>query len=399
MSFPRVTKMQSDIRDPQPGGADEGVCTRSAAARKGASALPVNQQSVLLLQETLPYHGGVPRKFLCMARHLPIGQFHFGGLYGGADSILPRIAETGAPVVNFGSNNPLLLFARLRSYIRRHEIRAILTYSFRAYCIAKAATFFGRCKVAFAACDFALRRKPLKHKLFRFLSRRDWVVANSRALLQGNAAPGHARGMLVYNGILPPRPMTRAEAREALGLPPDAVVVFYAADCLPLKDHATLLAAFAALAPRWPRLLLVLCGRNEGELPRRIAALEPPVRRRVLHFGPRDDMNLFYAASDIFAHPCYEEGFGIATAEALAAGLAVVAADAGGLPETVGDTGVLFEPRNPAALAAAIEGLLREPARAAELGERARERILRQFSVDDFKKNFLNAITTILEEP
>lgn len=356
--------------------------------------------NVLMLQEALPYHGGVPRKFLCLARNLPRGGFHFGSLRDTPDSILPRIAAEGAPVAAFGSRNLLIAPLRIRRYIKRHRIAAIFACSFRAYCAAKLASLFLPCQVVTCVCDFSLRRKPLKRALFGLIARRDWLVANSRALLEAHAVPGRPRAVLLYNGIEAPPPPDRTRTRQELGIPPEAQVLLYAADWQPYKDHPTLLAAFRMLAGRWPNLYLALCGR-EGGLPRQVedpALLGPPASRRVLLFGPRNDMERFFAAADLYVHPCYDEGFGGGAAEAMLAGVPVVAANCGGLPETVSDGGVLFEPRNPLALAEAVEGLLGDGARRAELAERGRRRATQAFSVEAFTGNFLALCQTILKE-
>ena len=358
-------------------------------------------KSVLLLQETLPFHGGVPRKFLCLAQQLPQGKdFHFGSLYDSADSILPRLGEAGHPVVDFKSNNLALLAWRVRSYLQRQGIAAILAFSFRSWCVAKAATVGLPCRVAACVCDFSLMRKPLKHALFRLMSHRDWIVANSRAMLKAHAVPGRPRAVLLYNGIAPLPAVGREQARAALGIPPEVTLLLYAADCQPYKDHATLLRAFGMLANRHPALGLALCGRSGG-LAQEIAdclGADSSVARRVMLLGPRDDMECCLAAADLYVHPCYEEGFGNAAAEAMLAGVPVIVADQGGLPEVVGDAGLIFEARNPDALARAIESLLNDPERRRVLAARGHARVRSFFDVGSFTQNFLIICQRILDE-
>lgn len=357
-------------------------------------------KNMLFIQESLPYHGGAPRKLYCLTSRLPRGPVHVGSLLKINDSILPKMEAAGASVVEFGSNNLALLVARVRRYIRQHDIRAVFALSFRSYCVAKAAAQLLPCKTVFWASDLALTRKPLKHRLFRLLSANDWILGGARILIDAHAAPGHRRSALIYNGVEAPRTMDKKQARRELGLPEDAQIILYAADCLPLKDHRTLFVAFKRLAPRHENLILALCGRT-GDLPADAdnpEVLGQPYSRRVRFYGPREDMHRFYSAADIYAHPCYIEAFGNAAVEAMLAGLPVVAAAGGGMPEIVGDGGLLFEPRNAEALVAALESLLMDEDRRTSLAERGQQRAISQFQPETFAKKFLGVCRLILEE-
>ena len=81
-----------------------------------------------------------------------------------------------------------------------------------------------------------------------------------------------------------------------------------------------------------------------------------------------------FASCSIFVMPSLFESYGIAAAEAMSFGKAVVATNVGGLPEVVDDCGILVPPRDPDALGAAISSLLRDEPRRKELGIRARDR-------------------------
>jgi starch synthase len=84
----------------------------------------------------------------------------------------------------------------------------------------------------------------------------------------------------------------------------------------------------------------------------------------------------------VFACPSLYEPLGIVNLEAMACGTAVVGSRVGGIPEVVADgrTGLLTPPGDPGALAAALNVLLGDPSRAAELGRAGRERALAEFS-------------------
>lgn len=80
-----------------------------------------------------------------------------------------------------------------------------------------------------------------------------------------------------------------------------------------------------------------------------------------------DDLAAIYALADAFVSPSAYEGFGFAVADALAAGVPTVVANNSSLPELCGDAGVLLPGLSADAVAAALEPLLRDPARAAAL--------------------------------
>jgi glycosyltransferase involved in cell wall biosynthesis len=116
----------------------------------------------------------------------------------------------------------------------------------------------------------------------------------------------------------------------------------------------------------------------------RIAALPAEVRDRVRLLGHRDDVPELLAAADVFAFPSHYEGLGGSLLEAMALALPIVASDLPAISEVVevGATGVLTPPRDPAALAAAIDGLLADPAGAAAMGARGRDRFLERFTAE-----------------
>jgi glycosyltransferase involved in cell wall biosynthesis len=80
------------------------------------------------------------------------------------------------------------------------------------------------------------------------------------------------------------------------------------------------------------------------------------------------------AAADLVVLPSLAESFGFAALEAMSLGRAVVASRAGGLPEVVGDAGLLADVGDAAGLARAITHLLRDRPQADALGRRGRER-------------------------
>lgn len=145
------------------------------------------------------------------------------------------------------------------------------------------------------------------------------------------------------------RPIPRAEARRALGLDGDAVIVLsHARVNLTNKlDPGPLLVALANLAPQHPRLRLLISTQPTSTL-EVVAA-----RARDLGVGdrlgvcvglPREQVPLLYAASDVVL--CLSdtliENYGLIAVEAMACGVPIVASNWGGYRETVtdGETGI-----------------------------------------------------------
>jgi mannosyltransferase len=185
-------------------------------------------------------------------------------------------------------------------------------------------------------------------------------------------------------------PADRAAAFAESGLPGR-----YAIGCFgrvrAQKGSDVFVEAMCRLLPRYPDFTAVLVGAITveqtafaNELKQRIAAagLQP----RIVITGELDiaEVQRWYRRLTIYAFTSRNEGFGLTLIEAMAAGAALVASRAGAAELVVEDgvTGVLTPPGDAEALVAALEPLMREPARAAAMGARARARVAERFSLD-----------------
>ena len=166
----------------------------------------------------------------------------------------------------------------------------------------------------------------------------------------------------------------RVRVARRYGLDPDrpwllAVAMMRPGDKL---ESYKVLGESLALLTAHPWSLLVV---GDGPARDQVRAALAPVGERVAFAGPLDDAELgpAYAAADLYVWPAVNEAFGMAILEAQAAGLPVVAGDSGGVGEIVahGRTGALVRPRDAAALAAAIEPLLADPARRSRWSQNA----------------------------
>lgn len=186
----------------------------------------------------------------------------------------------------------------------------------------------------------------------------------------------------------PPEPGVREAVRRELGIASDALLLGIIARLDPDKGQSDTLRAFALAARAHPAARLLLAGSETpwhpgyGERLKKEAA-ELGIAGQTHFLGQRADVPRLMAALDIFVHPSRHEPFGLALAEASAAGLPVIAYAEGGTGEVVQDevTGLLAAPGDWQALARSAQRLIDDPTRARALGRAGRERIARNFQL------------------
>jgi sugar transferase (PEP-CTERM/EpsH1 system associated) len=244
------------------------------------------------------------------------------------------------------------------------------------------------------------RRKLLLNRFASALSDRVVAVSDDAAhvaLHLENVA--ETRVLTIRNGVDTAafRPGDPGAARARLGVPAAGFHVGCVARLAAVKDHATLLRAFAIVRRERPDAHLTLVGDG----PERAALAAESARLGLdgaVHFvGARRDIAAVLPAFDVFALSSTSEGISLTLLEAAAAGLPIVATRVGGTPEVVvaGETGCLVQPRDPAAFAAALGALARRPDRAA-LGAAGRARVERWFSVETMVRAYQDLYAEVL---
>lgn len=203
---------------------------------------------------------------------------------------------------------------------------------------------------------------------------------------------------LIHNGVnledfadagSPESRKQRDETRREWDFPPDALVLGMIGR-LDAKGQAELLTIAPELIRGFPSLRFVFIG-SEGTVGERarLAGLAEAggFRERLLLTGPREDIPRLLPALDILVHLPQDESFGLALAEAMAAGLPTVASGIGGCREVVqnGVTGILIPPGDAQALLEALRPLLDVKTgtmRRHEMGRQGRLAVEKNFSRD-----------------
>jgi glycosyltransferase involved in cell wall biosynthesis len=149
------------------------------------------------------------------------------------------------------------------------------------------------------------------------------------------------------------------------GPPADGYVLFIGT-LEPRKNVGGLLEAYTQLVRRRPDMpRLILAGRETPlSKPWLEALTRPPLAGRASHLGYVNDAEreALYKGASLLVLPSFNEGFGLPVLEAMTVGVPVVASARGAVPEVLGDAGMLIDPDDSDALAAAMERMLTDTA-------------------------------------
>ena len=360
----------------------------------------------LLLHRDLPYHGGVSQSFLTLVRFrdrrrldLCVATFRLT-----SEEMLTKFTQSQAEVYTIGDQGYWSSAWRLRQIITNNSFEIILCGSFKSYLIAKAASVGLTVRVVFwiPAIPLVIAGR-LRRSIFRMLAKTDLLIFISEAVRRAhNYAEHRGNQAVIYHGVEDPlfqaghTPYFKNQRHTRLGISGDCILFGYVAAFVGWKEHRTLLHAFNEVADSLSSAELVLIGTGKGIAAIKDMAKLLPCQDRIVFLGARADARRLFGLIDIYVHPSRGEGFGLAVAEAMLAGVPVIVSDEGAFPEYIADgvTGLTFPAGEAVALAKRMLELANNRALAGRLGAAGRAHSLIAFD----PHRFADEMTDILEK-
>jgi len=313
------------------------------------------------------------------------------------------IAVTGARLMQTrGDADPAALFDLLRRFADRHQPDVLHAHNFH-YFSERHAEALARLKDAYGLPVVLTAHNAwhdhLAQRMLGYRGTWDRIIAVSRYLKDTLAAQGYpeARIDVVHHGIDP--------ARWQVGPPPadEQPTVFHPARLSLDKGSLVLVRALHRIRAHLPTARLLLAGTGAivdfaSRQAREVAQVRREIRRLrlgdavTLRAIPWNEMPGAFRLAHVVTYPSrFDEPFGIAALEGMAAARPVVVTAVGGMPEFVRDgvDGYVVPPGDEAALADRLLYLLTHPVHAQRMGSAGRERAQRRFHLREMLEGTL----------
>lgn len=348
--------------------------------------------------------GGIPIYVMELARMLK-KRGHEPVVLSDAGSLERRLAQEGIRHIRISCRtsseiHPKLwfrAFPRILRAIREEKPDLIHSHTRVTQVLGWAVSSI--CSVPYVTTCHGLYKFRLGRRFLRCWGK--WVMAISNATMnrvvqQYRLAPPH-QVILVENGIdverfrQPPDPEAVARFRRTNGLN-GGPVIGAVARLSPVKGLDLLLKAVPSLLKDFPDLRVLMVGDGPAREELVKLAYELKIADRVAICPSVEDTRVPLALMQVFASPAWEEGFGLAIVEAMAAGVPVVASDAGGPGEIIEHekSGLLIPPGDIVALEKSLRGLLQDAEARRKMADNGLARVKEQFN--------LNRVVTQVEE-
>jgi len=173
-----------------------------------------------------------------------------------------------------------------------------------------------------------------------------------------------------------------------------------AAQFIDRKGHRYLLQAIPRILREQPHTRFLLFGKGPLEDKLRTMCRDLGIGEKVVFAGYRDDLDRIIGCLDLLIHPALMEGLGVSLLQAAAAGVPIVAAGVGGIPEIVRDgvNGYLIPPSDESAIADAVLRIIADRDLASRLGQSGRKIAARDFSMESMVQGNLKVYREMMDK-
>ncbi|NJD54891.1 MAG: glycosyltransferase family 4 protein [Nitrospirae bacterium] len=340
----------------------------------------------ILHTETLKKWGGQQNRVLAEARglvregHTVVIACHRGSILAG------KAADAGIKVyeLNMVKQSHITNIPKLIRIIRAERMEIVATHSsVDSWAGGIAAKLSGRKLVRFRHNLYPIGRDPLTRLIYAMP---DKVVAIGDMIGEALEHYGISKQKIAVirssvdaAGFDP----EGEDLRKEIGIPKEAVVIGNTSTFTKVKGQELLLAAFNEVCGKVPCYLLFAGRLNEESKKKYLPLVDRQYQDRVIFLGHRDDIPRVLRTLDVFVFPSLLEGLGTALLEAMAMKRPVVASDIPTFRNFIeqGSNGVLFSHDEAGDLAEKVVDLIRDEGMRKHLGEKARETIIRKFSL------------------
>jgi len=310
--------------------------------------------------------GGVEHLALQLLHHSPNHLEHvLVNLNPESVDMLPQFqAIPQLKIVNqtYQNNQKIKLILQLTKTLKQYNPQAIFIYPFSIVYILVAVA--GRLayvpKIAVHAGNPPPQNHSQRYKWQILVQASRWLGVSIHCCSQTVHEQFQSLGKLpngsfpIPNGCNVEEIAQRANQIRQQRLYSGTIIIGMVARLNAIKDHDTLIRAFALVQKQFPNTSLWIIGDGENKPQLQNLVRELEIDNQVVFFGSRSDVPELLGQMDIYAFSTtINEGFGIALIEAMAAKLPIIASDVAACREVLanGEAGLLVPPKNPEALA------------------------------------------------
>ena len=178
------------------------------------------------------------------------------------------------------------------------------------------------------------------------------------------------------------------------------IELLYVGPIIPRKGILYLIEAIHKVKEKYESITLFIVGEGPDRIQYEELSSNLGLDKNIIFAGFVSELNLKsrYENCDIFVFPSLNEGFGQVLVEAMVFGKAIIATNSSSIPEIIGDSGILIEPKNTDDLASAIITLIDDENLRIELGNKAYKRVMEKYTWDKISDEYTKIFDEMIDK-